>query len=168
MSSFPNDFEMFTSVWYYLAIQFISCVIAFWFALIFEVPATRAEKLIVDAILGIIIKPEVKQHVNIKSSTRKKTDDTSAENFKDKNVIEDDGFVEKQTQRKDAIVASDRNEQAEFASTDCDKSAEKNNETYSADSITEEPGSIDGNLSNGIDPPSYDQLMRDADAIQRA
>ena len=168
MSSFPNDFEMFTSVWYYLAIQFISCVIAFWFALIFEVPATRAEKLIVDAILGIIIKPEVKQHVNIKSSIIKKTDDTSAENFKDKNVIEDDGFVEKQTQRKDAIVASDRNEQAEFASTDCDKSAEKNNETYSADSITEEPGSIDGNLSNGIDPPSYDQLMRDADAIQRA
>ena len=56
LSSFPNDVEMFTSVWYYLAIQFISCAVAFVFALLFEIPATRAEKLVVQAVLGSFLR----------------------------------------------------------------------------------------------------------------
>ena len=55
LSSFPNDFEYFSTTWYFLAILFISLVLASMLTLIFEIPFTKAEKILVESIIKALI-----------------------------------------------------------------------------------------------------------------
>jgi hypothetical protein len=62
LSSYPNDFEYFSTTWTFLAILLISLVLAFGLTLIFEIPFTKAEKLLVEAVLSSLVnKPAEKQ-----------------------------------------------------------------------------------------------------------
>ena len=180
LSSFPNDFEMFTSVWYYLAIQFISCVVAFGFALVFEVPATRAEKLIVDAILGRFLKQDSKPEVTNKYPEMKNTGivtSTALNEFKDETELNEGEYVNEKELAKwkeanmEPAVDTDNNH-VETSSSESNTSGIGSNDNESADNNSEETGSGSANLSEGSStpsaPPSYHQLMTDAEAIQKA
>lgn len=177
LSSFPNDFEMFTSVWYYLAIQFISCVVAFGFALVFEVPATRAEKLLVDAVLGSLFKQEPKPQVTNRDPEIRNAgiaSTTAQEPFKDENAFKEGEFLnEKELAKwKEANMepTADTDNQTELASTDSNTSGIGSNDPHSADNNSEETGSNSANSSDGSGnaPPAYDQIIKDVDAIQKA
>ena len=177
LSSFPNDFEMFTSVWYYLAIQFISCVVAFGFALVFEVPATRAEKLLVDAVLSSLFKQEPKPQVTNRDPEIRNAgiaSTTAQEPSKDENAFKEGEFLnEKELAKwKEANMepTADTDNQTELASTDSNTSGIGSNDPHSADNNSEETGSNSANSSDGSGnaPPAYDQIIKDVDAIQKA
>ena len=171
LSSFPNDFEMFTSVWYYLAIQFISCCVAFGFALIFEVPATRAEKLIVEAVLGALFGANDKQSpVNKPLNT---ADITNEELNTDNKTAVNTAALEDGTTKESYENGSARAKQAE-AEASLEAELKKLEESSSSDSNSSGGGSNPSNTTNNTSsstpsaPPSYDQIISEADTIQKA
>ena len=64
LSSFPNDFSMWTQVWYFLGTLLISLTVAFVFAVVFESPSVRFEKLIVESLLSSIVSGKSKSTLN--------------------------------------------------------------------------------------------------------
>ena len=63
LSSFPNDLEYFSTTWYFLAILFISLVLASVLTLIFEIPFTKAEKILVETVIKSLIKKQGKDEM---------------------------------------------------------------------------------------------------------
>ena len=149
LQSFPSDYQMFTLVWYYLAIQFVSCVIALVFALCFEIPAMRAEKLVVQAVLGSLLGMN---NENIKKPELPK-ETTTIENGKTNEDFEND------TARDKAAEANATQAIPDVASTN------------SSDSTTSETN-FDSSKSNSSSdqsaPPSYEKLMANPDIIEKA
>ena len=149
LGSFPNDFNMFSSVWYYLALQFISCVVAFGFALLFEIPATRAEKLIVEMILGSLMgksKPEHIQNGNInpRDANKAKTEITADAAME---VGRENGGFESEAARAKWIEAN----------TPSDEHA-------SNDSVTSSSADASNTSSQ---PPAYEQLASNPNHIEK-
>ena len=56
--SFPYDFSMWTSVWFFLGSLMITMAVSFGLALVFESPSVRIEKLIITALLQPILQPK--------------------------------------------------------------------------------------------------------------
>ena len=55
IKSFPYDFSMWTSVWFFLGSMMITLAVAFGLALVFESPSVRLEKLIITTLLQSIL-----------------------------------------------------------------------------------------------------------------
>ena len=55
IKSFPYDFSMWTSVWFFLGSMMITLAVAFGLALVFESPSVRVEKLIITTLLQPIL-----------------------------------------------------------------------------------------------------------------
>eukprot|EP00088_Acartia_fossae_P071930 TRINITY_DN9986_c0_g1_i1.p1 TRINITY_DN9986_c0_g1~~TRINITY_DN9986_c0_g1_i1.p1 ORF type:complete len:242 (+),score=44.12 TRINITY_DN9986_c0_g1_i1:32-727(+) len=168
LATFPNDFEIWSNVWYYLAIQFVSCVIAFGFVLVFELPATRSEKIIVELVLSWLVPKEVS----------KKTADNGA--------VEQAAGIPKLQEKSDEIGPNDNMGQSNEGYEDDSAKGEKWIEANTAHTVQDQPSSADNNETSSESnetksetdkssdsstpsaPPSYEQLMKDADQIQRA
>ena len=142
--SFPNDTEIWSLVWYYLALQLVTCVVAFGLVLAFELPASRTEKVIMDLILSPFVKKE----------TAAKVENVLAEG--DKNKI-----THLSNRKEQGNVKTEYNQ-----ATPNGKEVVENDE-HAPSETNSDTGSDQNSDSTKSNPPPYEQITSQGDQIQK-
>ena len=160
LSSFPSDYAMWAAVWYYLAIQFVSCVISFVISLVFEIPFTKVEKILVEQ---LILKPLLGKSQPKSKNDVLKDDMQEKKNPKD---IQPEELVEKPHKSGNFNEAFDNKSESTIErETPLQDDPEKISLGESNGNESSR-GSSQNSSSGTSAPPSYDQLIAETETIK--